>query len=883
MRQAFEGWLAVARRLQHEAERQLQIARLNPGQRASLHAIAKRIENNGVVIADEVGMGKTRIAVEVCRCVIECGGRVAILVPPGLGYQWQDELRQGGLQDVPPILRSLYSYLCAWDGSPQPWFEKQAIMVSHAFTNWRFGETSQVWRWALVPELYARWRELSEGRLPRGYHGNDTLTAGSLCDSIAQSISAAVPSARKHPVRCLLDELLEIQWPRPLDPGEYSKWGELRIWLERCIGFGLGVFDLVIIDEAHKSRRAESGLSRLIENVIIRSDSARTLALTATPVELHISQWKETLGRVGLSQAARASIQEAVDKYADAVFRVKRAWWSSEEAREEYKRTAVHFRDALSPYLLRRDKREDPAVRDFETHSRLPVNAYRRETEIAVDTHRLTTDWRKAVCAAESLSVVTRQADDAVAKRLRLTLGNGHGIATLVDQIKREDDDRKQEQQDETDSEEGLTELTADSTEFKRQARAEWWLNVLKPVFASGNKSLYHHPAILAAIDAIEQATRSGEKVLVFGRFTRPLRALVELLNAREMLRRVEHEEAWPQSKVHGEPDGHGDDSEWEAVRTAHLQLGSSVRLETLDRTLRTQYERESYRRERFRENLIATIDQGMTELGSGALAHKMVFGAFRRSVEGIGVRSDGEHGSLTLVARALMELLEGNESSVSAFDCAKAFCELILAVSDRDDADDDGEVDEGLADELWQTIEGRLTEEYDRPQGGFARLMYGGTRPASRRMIQLAFNRRHSFPQVLVAQSLVGREGLNLHRACRTVVLLHPEWNPGVVEQQIGRVDRVDSHWCNELRKAIEGGVPADQLPRIEVRPVIFRGTYDEHNWQVLKDRWDELRAQLHGIVITSSEKFLDAERTALMDEVCSAAPDFSPTRRRE
>jgi hypothetical protein len=46
-------------------------------------------------------MGKTRIAVEVCRCVIECGGRAAILVPPGLGYQWQDELRAGSLEELP--------------------------------------------------------------------------------------------------------------------------------------------------------------------------------------------------------------------------------------------------------------------------------------------------------------------------------------------------------------------------------------------------------------------------------------------------------------------------------------------------------------------------------------------------------------------------------------------------------------------------------------------------------------------------------------------------------------------------------------------------------------------------------------------------------------
>lgn len=231
-------------------------------------------------------------------------------------------------------------------------------------------------------------------------------------------------------------------------------------------------------------------------------------------------------------------------------------------------------------------------------------------------------------------------------------------------------------------------------------------------------------------------------------------------------------------------------------------------------------------------------------------------------------------------LARAVLELMGNIEGEPSPLDCAQAFCELILAVSDRDDADaSDGEIDDDEATERWEKIEGRLREEYDRPQGGFARLMFGETKPESRRMIQLAFNRPHSFPRVLVAQSIVGREGLNLHKSCRIVVMLHPEWNPGVVEQQIGRVDRVDSHWCNELKKAIADGKQAGQLPCIEVRPVIFKGTYDEHNWQVLRARWDDLRAQLHGIVIPPSEAVVDQEHRWLIDEISEAAPNFPPT----
>jgi hypothetical protein len=44
---------------------------LNDGQRASLLAIADRIGSNGVIVADEVGMGKTRIAVFVATAVVQ--------------------------------------------------------------------------------------------------------------------------------------------------------------------------------------------------------------------------------------------------------------------------------------------------------------------------------------------------------------------------------------------------------------------------------------------------------------------------------------------------------------------------------------------------------------------------------------------------------------------------------------------------------------------------------------------------------------------------------------------------------------------------------------------------------------------------------------------
>jgi superfamily II DNA or RNA helicase len=887
MKQTFKGWAAVADYLHHYANNQSE-TRLNKGQRSSLHAIADRLPNNGVVIADEVGMGKTRIAVEVTRAVIESGGRVGILVPPGLGYQWQRELRGGGVE-AQPILRSLWAYLKAWEldqpKAQQVWFDQSAVMVSHAFTNWRLGENSAPWRWALLPELYAHWRKRVYSSYPRYYHGDNRLS-DLWVRHAAKSISDAIPDDESNPAWQLLNALAEqTSWPGALDAGEYGRNENLRPWLERAVGLGLGVFDLVILDEAHKNRGDDGSLSRLLNCVIMRSTEARCLAMTATPVELNIGQWGHTLSRIGLQGATMDAINKAIENYAVAIKRIRLVWRSSEEAREHYRTAASEFQQALSPYLLRRDKREDSMIQRYVEHSKQPFESYRQEREINVDIAGLSLEWKKAVCAAEALSVASQinHSDKSLAKAqrnsklLRLTIGNGHGIAALLDQVKSNEEDKFQEEHDLQVANEGQNPVLPEvSMDAKRKARAQWWLNNIQTAFAQADEPLFDHPAILAAVQSIEETAGQGEKVLVFGRFTRPLRALVNLLNAREMLRRLEQDLPWPQSKVHGDKDAGIDTSEWSAARAAHRQLKSQVPLDQLDDRLKKQYDRLSYRHEKLRKELAENLRQGLKEIQASArilaLADKLDDPAHGQ------VEGSNERHPLILVSRAIAEeLLDDSSDELKPTDLARRFIQVIEAAGDQDAGEEDTEetYDEAEIANLWKQLSERLHEEFNRPQGGFARLMYGGTAPHSRRMIQLAFNRQSSFPKVLVAQSMVGREGLNLHEACRIVVLLHPEWNPGVVEQQIGRVDRVGSHWGKKLDEAIKSG---NDLPRIEIRPVIFSGTYDEYNWTVLRERWDDLRAQLHGVVVPSRLKLDDPDSQRIVDELSASAPKFSP-----
>lgn len=867
MSPGFEGWPEVANRLRdlaNGAEMEL-----NDGQRASLVATADRISLNGVIIADEVGMGKTRIAAAVAKCVIGAGGRVAILVPPGLGYQWRDELQTAGV-DAPPILRSLRQYLQAWENKeqPKPWFKEQVILISHAFTNWRLGENSAAWRWALLPELYARWRKHASGRFPRGYHGNEML--GDECvQNAAESIIGAVSDS--HPSRRLIHR---TPWPCALNAGEYARNAQLRPLLEQAVGLGLGVFDLVITDEAHKSRVQDSGLNRLLEQIVLHEDSARRIAMTATPVELDAQQWIQILGRIRVDIAPAS---DAISTYAEAVHKVRQCP-SDESTRSAYKAASKAFREALNPYLLRRDKREDPTVLAFQTHSGERFHAYREEREVLVETVHLSDTWKQAVCAAEALSFVTQQADDPIAKRLRLTLGNGHGVAALIDQIHRHEvEDKKQDEDDGILPPTGAGDSADPSLHNKRTQRAEWWQNVMaQPFMKNDGSELFDHPAILAAAKEIEATCRQGEKVLVFGRFTRPLRALVQLLNAREMLRCVDKNLPWPQSKVH-------ENDNWNAILAAHQQLRRQGELDRvlLDITLAEQYQALENQRRKIRENLISHIEEGFNHKQPDKRV-RALFDVFKKAAkeDSEQVQGNDDH-ALAVVARAMHELVQVNTDNATPSDFAQAFIDLVTAASDRDegDADGDGQLDEVEASGLWAELKNRLHEEYNRPEGGYARLMFGETKPATRRFLQLAFNRKQGHPKVLVAQSLVGREGLNLHKACRTVVLLHPEWNPGVVEQQIGRVDRIGSLWEEKLKAAIKNSVPVSEFPRIEICPVVFQGTYDERNWQVLRERWDDLRAQLHGIVITPliAEKYVDDAK--MIADINDTASNFSPS----
>jgi hypothetical protein len=102
-------------------------------------------------------------------------------------------------------------------------------------------------------------------------------------------------------------------------------------------------------------------------------------------------------------------------------------------------------------------------------------------------------------------------------------------------------------------------------------------------------------------------------------------------------------------------------------------------------------------------------------------------------------------------------------------------------------------------------------------------RLANGGVDRDVRRRLMLAFNSPF-FPEVLIASAVMA-EGVDLHLDCRHVIHHDLDWNPSVLEQRTGRLDRLGS-------KAERSRQP------IVVYEPYLEATQDEKQYRVVKDR---------------------------------------------
>ncbi len=167
------------------------------------------------------------------------------------------------------------------------------------------------------------------------------------------------------------------------------------------------------------------------------------------------------------------------------------------------------------------------------------------------------------------------------------------------------------------------------------------------------------------------------------------------------------------------------------------------------------------------------------------------------------------------LLAKRFLAPLPGQQESMA--DRMSIFAEDVLSAS-------------GSAEERASARYDLLDATRLRDQN-FVALVLGGGDQQARERIFTGFN-TPLLPEVLVCTS-VGAEGIDLHRHCRRVVHYDLAWNPAVLEQRTGRVDRIGSKTFREREAAGDG-----EGPMLEVGVPFLAGTYDERMFEELRMR---------------------------------------------
>jgi hypothetical protein len=124
---------------------------------------------------------------------------------------------------------------------------------------------------------------------------------------------------------------------------------------------------------------------------------------------------------------------------------------------------------------------------------------------------------------------------------------------------------------------------------------------------------------------------------------------------------------------------------------------------------------------------------------------------------------------------------------------------------------------------ERLQKLESATRERDGELQIPNVRLANGEVERETRERLMLAFNTPF-FPEILVASSVMA-EGVDLHLNCRHVIHHDLDWNPSVIEQRTGRLDRLGS-----LAEVVKE-------PVVVFEPFL-EATQDEKMFRVMKDR---------------------------------------------
>lgn len=851
-------------------------------QKATAAEVLARLDRQeGVVLADQVGMGKTYVAMAVAASEIARtnGEQVMVLVPSPVATKWVHEWRSFSelylgpdpwIRCVDTPIQTGTELLRHLDDPPQR--RAHLLIVKHNALNARM---SDEWvqlamvRLALAGDeetgsRVARWSQGSSGlfggrsftpanvgRLLQA-HPSDWRVVGAECgidmddDPVPRHLLQAMGQVDLGEVRQVLSELPQrdskYRAQRVVD-AQRALRKAADVAFRRAVSRADIHCPLLIVDEAHRMKHSGTKLAEIFAppsqqrpRGALYGAADRMLFLTATPFELGHGEFINVLSRLAAVRHDTSSDHSGPETLDSRLSRLRTVL-------DEAHRATILLDEAWG----RLDPADLPAFDDWGPRAPVPVGTSPRATTAWVAAQRAVTS-RRVMKEAVSTWVIR---NERPARRDYISgaginggdTGEGiqipsevvfpfllagraqavtakepgkaaryfaYGLASSFEAFAKDGQAR--------DSDEEGT----DSDGRSDSPSADWYEAHVTRALAECRERGVLHPKVAATAERAVDLWARGEKCLVFCWFRRTGAAVEEAVRAeidtrvRDLVRRNPH-----------------------YTDLTNLDIDDELR-QLAERLLRS--DRPGYQRlhtlvtERLAHH-DAVSEADRTRLAEVVIRHLRrpeYLARYTRVHPGltieemwVGLNGDNPTG-IDLMTRIVDYV--GRWAAKTSEDRERILDTLAGEGSD-DPADDDSSA----------STRGARLDSVLRA--------HGGTREHVRKRITDQFNTPFA-PDVLVASSVMG-EGIDLHEQCQHVIHHDLDWNPSVLEQRTGRLDRI-------------GSLIQREGTRLQVFEPYLAGTHDEKQFHVVKER-----AAWFGVVMGRSqgddEAATDAAETRL------------------